>query len=126
MISPFKIIKAFGDTYIFNLPAYIIIYPIFYVSLLRNDSADPLSGQYQDPSPPIKIDGHDEYEVDDILAARLFGRAKRLQFKVKWKGYPPDGAQYNADGGEFDQSKAVVDDFYRRNPRALRSPRGRD
>ena len=46
MISPFKIIKAFGDAYIFNLPAYITIYPIFYVSLLRKDPADPLSGQY--------------------------------------------------------------------------------
>jgi hypothetical protein len=59
------------------------IHPTFHVSLLRKDPADSLPGQHQDPPPPIKIDGHNEYEVDDILAARLFGRAKRLQFMVK-------------------------------------------
>jgi hypothetical protein len=126
MIGPFKITKAFGNAYTLDLPAHMKIHPTFHVSLLRKDPADPLPGQHQDPPPLIKIDGHDEYEVDDILAARLVGRAKRLQFKVKWKGHPPDRAWYNADDGEFDQSQAIVDDFYRRNPRAPRSPRGRD
>ena len=98
MIGPFKIIKAFGNAYTLDLPTYITIHP---------------------------INKQDKYKINDILAARLFGRAKRLQFKVKWKGYPPDGAWYNADDGEFDQSQAVVDEFYRRNPKAPRSPRGR-
>jgi hypothetical protein len=78
MISPFKIIKAFGNAYTLNLPAYIKIHPTFHVFLLRKNPADPLPGQHQDPPPLIKIDGHNEYKVDDILAARLFGRAKRL------------------------------------------------
>jgi hypothetical protein len=78
IISPFKITKAFGNIYTLDLPAHIKIHPTFHVSLLRKDPADLLPGQHQDPSPLIKIDGHNEYKVDDILAPRLFGRIKRL------------------------------------------------
>jgi hypothetical protein len=102
MIDPFKILGAHGNAYKLDLPVHIAVNPTFYVSLLRKDPGDPLPGQYQEPPPPIKINEQEEYEVDDILAARLFGRGKRLQFKIKWKGYPPDEAWYYADGGEFD------------------------
>lgn len=124
MIGPFKVLRAHGNAYTLDLPAHMAIHSTFHASLLRKDPGDPLPGQHQEPPPPIKIDDQDEYEVDDILAARLFGRGKRLQFKVKWKGYPPDDAWYYADGGEFDQSQEVVDDFYKRFPNAPR-PRGR-
>ena len=46
MISPFKIIKAFGNAYTLDLPAHITVHPIFHVSLLRKDPADALPGQY--------------------------------------------------------------------------------
>jgi hypothetical protein len=46
MIGPFKIIKAFGNAYTLDLPAYMKIHPTFHVSLLRKDLADPLPGQY--------------------------------------------------------------------------------
>jgi hypothetical protein len=78
IISLFKIIKAFGNIYTLNLPAHIKIHPIFHVFLLRKNPADLLPGQYQDPPPLIKINGHNKYKVNDILAARLFGRVKRL------------------------------------------------
>ena len=124
MIGPFKLLRAHGNAYTLDLPAHMAIHSTFHASLLRKDPGDPLPGQHQEPPPPIKIDDQDEYEVDDILAARLFGRGKWLQFKVKWKGYPPDDAWYYVDGGEFDQSQEVVDDFYKRFPNAPR-PRGR-
>lgn len=124
IIGPFKVLSAHGDACTLDLPAPMAISPTFHASLLRKDPADPLPGQHQEPPPPIKVDEQDEYEVDDILAARLFGRGKRLQLKVKWKGYPPDDAWYYADGGEFDNSQAMIDDFYSRFPNAPR-PRGR-
>jgi hypothetical protein len=125
MIGPFKVIRAHGNAYTLDLPAHMTIHPTFHASLLQKDPADPLPGQHQEPPGPVIVRDQEEYEVDDILAARLFGKGKRLQFKVKWKGYPPDDAWYNADDGEFDHSKAIVDDFYKRNPSAPRSPRGR-
>ena len=47
------------------------------------------------------VNDEEEWEVDDILDSRLFGRSKQLQYKVKWKGLDQDLEWYNADGGEF-------------------------
>jgi hypothetical protein len=115
MIGPFKVLKAHGNAYTLDLPAHITIHPTFHALLLRKDPGDPLPGQHQPPPPPINVNDQPEYEVDNILDSRLF-RGKRLQFKVKWRGHEPDGAWYNADSGEFDQSRAVVDEFYERHP----------
>jgi hypothetical protein len=38
--------------------------------------------------PPETIDGEEEYEVEDILMHRKTGRNQKLQYLVKWKGYP--------------------------------------
>ena len=42
---------------------------------------------YQRP-PPNLVDNEEEYEVEKILDSWLFGRRKRLQYLVKWAGYP--------------------------------------
>ena len=34
------------------------------------------------------IDGHEEYEVEKILAHRQYGRNQQMQYLVKWQGYP--------------------------------------
>jgi hypothetical protein len=83
MIGPFKIIRAHGNAYTLDLPTNMAIHPTFHASLLSKDPNDPLPGQHQQPSPPVKVNNQDEWEVDDILTSRLFGRGKRLQFKVK-------------------------------------------
>jgi len=38
--------------------------------------------------PPDLIKGENEYEVETIRKHRCFGRNKRLQYLLKWKGYP--------------------------------------
>src|SRR6266481_6092310 len=40
------------------------------------------------PTSPDHIDGEEEYEVERIVAHQQFGRSKRLQYLIKWKGYP--------------------------------------
>jgi Chromo (CHRromatin Organisation MOdifier) domain len=37
--------------------------------------------------PPELIDEHEEYEVEQVLALRLFGHWKKLQYLICWKGY---------------------------------------
>jgi hypothetical protein len=39
------------------------------------------------PTPEL-IDGEEEYSVEKILDSRRFGRRRRLQYLVKWEGYP--------------------------------------
>jgi hypothetical protein len=40
--------------------------------------------------PPDIIDDHEEYEVEKILdkRERKYGRGKRIEYLVLWKGYP--------------------------------------
>jgi hypothetical protein len=40
------------------------------------------------------VEGEEEYEVETILASRHFGRRKKLQYLVKWKGYPDSDNQW--------------------------------
>ena len=45
--------------------------------------------QEMPPPPPVLIDGHLEYEVEDILdmQARGQGRCCQHEFLIKWVGY---------------------------------------
>ena len=42
---------------------------------------------YLHPSPDL-INGEEEYEVECILDSRQYGRGYKLQYLVKWVGYP--------------------------------------
>ena len=61
---------------------------------------------YQRP-PPDLVDNTEEYEVKKILDSRLFGRRRRLQYLVKWKGYP------DSDNMWVDKDDVFADDKVR-------------
>uniref|UniRef100_A0A803JXA0 Chromo domain-containing protein n=1 Tax=Xenopus tropicalis TaxID=8364 RepID=A0A803JXA0_XENTR len=44
--------------------------------------------EISDPPVPISVEGVDEFEVESILDSK-FNRG-RLQYLVRWKGYPPE------------------------------------
>src|SRR6266403_227158 len=37
--------------------------------------------------PPDVIEGKPEWEVEQIVGARCFGRSRQLQYRVRWTGY---------------------------------------
>jgi hypothetical protein len=67
------------------------------------------------PTPEL-IDGEEEYSVEKILDSRHFGRRRRLQYLVKWEGYP------DADNMWVDKDDVFADDkvreFKKSNPDA--------
>jgi hypothetical protein len=121
MLGPFKVLAAVGASYRLQLPATMHIHDVFHSSLLRKAAEDPLPGQKNEPPEPVIVDD-EEQEVDDILDSRRYGRGKRLQYRVKWKGYDTDLEWYNADGGEFDSCRDLVKDFHLRYPQKPPAP----
>ena len=83
--GPYTISEAIGkQAYKLKLLPSMKIYNIFYVSLLK-----PYIGtnELNNPFPPlIEVEGQEEYEVEEILDSRI--HYNKLQYLVKWMGYP--------------------------------------
>lgn len=86
---------------------------MFHVSLLEPDDDNPLEGQQQPEPPPVIIDGYDEFEVEEILDAKITRR--KLKFRAKWNGETRlDTTWYPATN--YENSPEIVLDFYRKYP----------
>ena len=82
----YTILEAMG-THAYKLNTPPGIHPVFHTSLLRPAAQDPLPSQVQQDNrpPPVLVDGHEEWEVEEVL------RLRQNQALVKWVGYPqPD------------------------------------
>jgi hypothetical protein len=93
--GPFKVTQVMSAVnYRLELPTQWSIHPVFHIDLLTPYHETPIHGaNYQRPSPDL-VEGEEEYEVETILASRRFGRGKKLQYLVKWKGYPDSDNQW--------------------------------
>ena len=86
--GPFKIIKTISPVaYRLQLPPTWTIHNMFHASLLSPYSETPAHGPNFSQPPPDLIGGEEEYEVESIQAHHYFGRNKKLQFLIQWKGY---------------------------------------
>jgi hypothetical protein len=91
----FKVTQVMSAVnYCLELPTQWSIHPVFHIDLLTPYHETPIHGaNYQRP-PPDLVEGEEEYEVETVLASRRFGRGKKLQYLVKWKGYPDSDNQW--------------------------------
>jgi transposase InsO family protein len=116
-LGPFRITQAISPhAYKLELPPSMKIHPVFNVNLLRPVADDPLPGQRQDPSPPVEVDGLEEWLVEDILDSRWERRGRggpRLKYTVKWTGYD-DLTEVPAD--HLEHAREIVQNFHRRYP----------
>ena len=111
---PYKVLEKVGSSYKLRLPESMKIFDIFHPSLLSLAHTDPLPGQKNPPPAPVIIEDKEEWNVEDILDSKKV--RGRLKYRIKWQGVDEDRNWYNADGGEFDNSKDLVQDYYTRYP----------
>jgi hypothetical protein len=106
--GPFKIIKVLSPvSYQLALPTQWSIHPVFHIDLLTPYRETITHGpNYQRPVPEL-VDGEEEYSVEKILDSRKFGRRRRLQYLVKWEGYP------DSDNMWVDKDDVFADDKVR-------------
>ena len=88
--SPFKIDQVLSPiSYHLILPMWWCIHPVFHTDLLNPYHKMALQGQNYSWPPPALVDGtSEEYKVEKVLVSRCKGQRKKLQYLIKWKGYP--------------------------------------
>jgi hypothetical protein len=87
--GPFTITKLISPVASqLDLPVSWNIHPVFHNSLLTPYIETSAHGPNFMRPPPDLINGEAEYEVEAIRSHRHFGKNKRLQYLLKWKGYP--------------------------------------
>ena len=93
--GPFKITRVLSPiTYQLELPPQWKIHDVFHIDLLTPYHETETHGANFTQPPPDLIDGEEEYEVEEILDSRRYGRGRKVQYLVKWKGYPSSDNQW--------------------------------
>ena len=110
--GPFPVVEKVGHSYRLELPASMKIHPIFSPDKLRRAATDPLPGQTTEPPEPITINDEQEWELEEVLASRIYRR--RLQYRVKWLGYDDDSTWYYARN--FKGSPHRLRDYHKAHP----------
>ena len=73
--------------YCLELSTQLSIHLVFIDLLTPYTKIEMHSVNYQEPALGI-IDGKEEYKIECIINSQHHGRSRRLQYLVKWKGYP--------------------------------------
>ena len=113
--GPFKIGKVLLPiTYQLILPPQWKIHDVFHADLLTPYHETELHRPNFTKPPPDLIDGEEEYKVEEILQSRKFSRQCKVQYLIKWKGYPDSENQW-VDWNDMHADEALVD-FKKKNP----------
>jgi Chromo (CHRromatin Organisation MOdifier) domain len=87
--GPFTITKLISPVASqLDLPVSWNIHPVFHNNLLTPYVETNAHGPNFTRPPPDLINGEAEYEVEAIRSHHHFRKNKRLQYLLKWKGYP--------------------------------------
>ena len=94
--GPFEVSEILGPvTYQLNLPATWRIHNLFHAALLQQYRENEVYGANFTRPPPELEQGEEVYEVEMILKHQKRGR--KIQFYVKWKGYPITEASWELE-----------------------------
>ncbi len=117
--GPFPIAASINPvTFRLTLPPSWLsrVHPVFHASLLSPYRETLAHGPNFTRPPPDLVAGDDEYEVEAIIDSRSF-RGK-LQYLVKWLGYPTSENQW-LPASELSHAADAVASFHLTHPSAL-------
>lgn len=120
-IGPFTITDAVGPVaFRLALSPSMRIHNVFHSSLLRAAATDPFPNQEQPNHPRVRLErdntGRREWMIEKILDSRITKNRqgnRRLEYYVKWKGYPPS---WRPQQDLIPGSEALLYDFHNKSP----------
>jgi hypothetical protein len=118
--GPWRITDERGYSFVLDLPKSFRGKNLFHADRLRKAHMNPLPQQHRDPPQAEEINGEAEWEVERVLASRLTGRNKILEYQVSWQGCDPDDVWYPAEN--FKNASVVIETFHRDYPDAAGPP----
>ena len=68
-----------------EFPADIRVHPVRHISELEPAADGSYPGQVALPPPQVEIEGEEEWEVEEVLDAKI--RYRKLQYLIKWTDY---------------------------------------
>jgi len=87
---PFMVAAKISNiAYKLSLPPTWKIHDVFHASLLTPYKETDQHGPNFIEPPPDIVEGEEEWEVEQIIKERTYGRWKKKQYLVRWKGYSP-------------------------------------
>ena len=118
---PFKITKVISEVvYELKLPERWKIHNVFHASLLSPYHETAIHGPNYHNPPPDVIDGQPEWEVEEVMDKRRFGRKKELQYRIRWKGYSQ--AHDSWEPAENIHAPALIEEYYKRQRSKDKNP----
>src|SRR5882724_1912113 len=119
-LGPFVVLEKIGKSaYRLKLPkSWNRIHPVFNELLLSPYHPPVYPSQAIPEAPgPIIQEGHPEYNVEEVLAARK--RGKGIQYLVKWEDYGDEENTWEPRRN-LENAREAIEDFYQKYPTAVR------
>ncbi|PIL22587.1 hypothetical protein GSI_15276 [Ganoderma sinense ZZ0214-1] len=116
--GPYLVKRKVGNlAYELKLPKDLALHPVFHVSLLLPHKESQLPGRHPPEPASIEVEGEEEYEVEEVLESRRYGRWKKLQYLVHWMGWGPEHDSWE-DAADLANAPKVVQKFHSTHPDA--------
>ena len=113
--GPFPIAEVISPiAYRLLLPNNWRIHDVFHALLLTPYRETGNHGPNFSRPPPDLVDGEEEQEIERIISHRRYGKAQRLQYLIKWKGFPDSDNEW-VDPAHMHASD-LVSKYHRKHP----------
>jgi len=116
--GPFRVAAKISNVaHQLELPLQWKIHDVFHTSLITPYQETQEHGANYIEPPPDIIEGEPEWEVEQVIQSRRFGRNKKKQYLVRWKGYSPLHDSW-VDKNDMSANDLIMN-FYKSHPTAI-------
>ena len=105
--GPFLVEQVLSPvTYKLRLPSTWNVHLVFHTDLLTPYRETPFHGKNYQRPPVELVQGVEAYEVEAVLDMCHYGRKRKRQYLVKWKGYPDSNNKWG-DHADMNAPEAI-------------------